>query len=236
MRFAQGNLPCRLTMMMTMMPMMAIVSCWMHNCRRSLINYRLDPPRRGFTEPGSGGALIDCRIESAGALSPNDCKTSSNGPGLGYNYDVCLSTNDPMGIESAVITYYFVLPNSTLFAIFILHLINYLSIHTYLKLIPMSILTSLQNQNAGTLDISPIGLRVKSSNGREPFLTPFQNIAVWSAVKFVVSPAEGGAAFLPLITDPENIDKRALFRPLRYCLPTHPLEMYKFQLCFSSPT
>nr|XP_029732655.1 uncharacterized protein LOC109405762 [Aedes albopictus] len=70
------------------------------------------------------------------------------------------------------------------------------------------------NQNAGTLDISPIGLRVKSSNGREPFLTPFQNIAVWSAVKFVVSPAEGGAAFLPLITDPENIDKRALFRPL----------------------
>ncbi|EAT35041.1 AAEL012768-PA, partial [Aedes aegypti] len=70
------------------------------------------------------------------------------------------------------------------------------------------------NQNAGTLDISPIGLRVKSTNGREPFLTPFQNIAVWSAVKFVVSPAEGGAAFLPLITDPENIDKRALFRPL----------------------
>ncbi|XP_062559801.1 uncharacterized protein LOC134224460 isoform X2 [Armigeres subalbatus] len=70
------------------------------------------------------------------------------------------------------------------------------------------------NQNAGTLDISPIGLRVKNSNGREPFLTPFQNIAVWSAVKFVVSPADGGAAFLPLITDPENIDKRALFRPL----------------------
>ncbi|XP_065082854.1 uncharacterized protein LOC135705187 [Ochlerotatus camptorhynchus] len=70
------------------------------------------------------------------------------------------------------------------------------------------------NQNAGTLDISPIGLRIKNSNGREPFLTPFQNIAVWSAVKFVVSPSEGGAAFLPLITDPENIDKQTLFRPL----------------------
>ncbi|XP_058447749.1 uncharacterized protein LOC131428104 isoform X2 [Malaya genurostris] len=70
------------------------------------------------------------------------------------------------------------------------------------------------NQNAGTLDISTIGLRVKTANGREPFVTPFQNIAVWSAVKFVVSASEGGAAFLPLITDPENIDKRALFRPL----------------------
>ncbi|XP_053690595.1 uncharacterized protein LOC128739187 [Sabethes cyaneus] len=70
------------------------------------------------------------------------------------------------------------------------------------------------NQNAGTLDISTIGLRVKATNGREPMITPFQNIAVWSAVKFVVSSSEGGAAFLPLITDPENIDKRALFRPI----------------------
>ncbi|XP_055603221.1 uncharacterized protein LOC129751631 isoform X2 [Uranotaenia lowii] len=70
------------------------------------------------------------------------------------------------------------------------------------------------NQNAGTLDISAIGLRVRTTNGREPLVTPFQNIAVWSAVKFVVSSSEGGAAFLPLITDPENIDKQALFRPL----------------------
>ncbi|EDS43224.1 conserved hypothetical protein [Culex quinquefasciatus] len=70
------------------------------------------------------------------------------------------------------------------------------------------------HQNAGTLDISTIGLRVKAANGREPLVTPFPNIAVWSAVKFVVSSSEGGAAFLPLITDPENIDKRALFRPL----------------------
>lgn len=37
---------------------------------------------------------------------------------------------------------------------------------------------------------------------------------MWSAVKFVVSASEGGAAFLPLITDPENIDKRSLFQPL----------------------
>ncbi|XP_055702862.1 uncharacterized protein LOC129801626 isoform X4 [Phlebotomus papatasi] len=70
------------------------------------------------------------------------------------------------------------------------------------------------NQNAGNLDISAKGLRVRLTNGREPLLTPFHNIAVWSAVKFVVSASEGGAAFLPLITDPENIDKSSLFRPL----------------------
>ncbi|XP_055679197.1 uncharacterized protein LOC129787529 isoform X1 [Lutzomyia longipalpis] len=70
------------------------------------------------------------------------------------------------------------------------------------------------NQNAGNLDICAKGLRVRLTNGREPLLTPFHNIAVWSAVKFVVSASEGGAAFLPLITDPENIDKSTLFRPL----------------------
>ncbi|XP_040156617.1 uncharacterized protein LOC120896507 isoform X1 [Anopheles arabiensis] len=69
-------------------------------------------------------------------------------------------------------------------------------------------------QTGGSLDISPIGLRVRAGSGKEPSVTPFQNIAVWSAVKFVVSGAEGGAAFLPLITDPENIDKSTLFRPL----------------------
>lgn len=53
-------------------------------------------------------------------------------------------------------------------------------------------------------------------NGQYAQMTPFHNIAVWSAVKFVVSPADGGAAFLPLITDPENIDKSSLFIPLRY--------------------
>ena len=73
-----------------------------------------------------------------------------------------------------------------------------------------------QNQNAGILDICARGLRVRSTNGRELQITPFQSIAVWSAVKFVVSQSEGGAAFLPLITDPENIDKSTLFRPLRW--------------------
>lgn len=75
--------------------------------------------------------------------------------------------------------------------------------------------THTQTQTGGSLDISPIGLRVRAGSGKEPSVTPFQNIAVWSAVKFVVSGAEGGAAFLPLITDPENIDKSTLFRPLR---------------------
>lgn len=82
----------------------------------------------------------------------------------------------------------------------------------------------MQMQNAGHMDISTKGLRIRVANGREPLLTPFHNIAVWSAVKFVVSAAEGGAAFLPLITDPENIDKSSLFFPLRlvYKSITHP--------------
>lgn len=50
-------------------------------------------------------------------------------------------------------------------------------------------------------------------------MTPFHNIAVWSAVKFVISQTEGGAAFLPLITDPENLDKKTLYQPLRYKAP-----------------
>ncbi|XP_032577126.1 uncharacterized protein LOC6606630 isoform X4 [Drosophila sechellia] len=79
--------------------------------------------------------------------------------------------------------------------------------------------------NSGSLDICATGLRVKISalaisNGaaapeeNEALITPFHNIAVWSAVKFVISDDDGGAAFLPLITDPENIDKTALFQPL----------------------
>jgi len=80
--------------------------------------------------------------------------------------------------------------------------------------------------NSGSLDICATGLRVKvsalaiSSGAGAPeesdaLITPFHNIAVWSAVKFVISDDDGGAAFLPLITDPENIDKTALFQPLR---------------------
>lgn len=56
---------------------------------------------------------------------------------------------------------------------------------------------------------------MRLTNGQYAQITPFHNIAVWSAVKFIVSPSEGGAAFLPLITDPENIDKRCLFKPLK---------------------
>lgn len=65
------------------------------------------------------------------------------------------------------------------------------------------------------MDICATGLRVRVSHGHYAQMTPFHNIAVWSAVKFVISPPDGGAAFLPLITDPENIDKSSLFVPLR---------------------
>lgn len=75
------------------------------------------------------------------------------------------------------------------------------------------------------LEICPSGLRVKLSNGRT-IITPFSNIAVWSAVKFVVSAEEGGAAFLPLITDPENIDKSSLFKPLRYIIVSISMFLY----------
>lgn len=43
-------------------------------------------------------------------------------------------------------------------------------------------------------------------------LNSFPTIAVWSAVKFVLH--EETYAFLPLITDPDNMDKQALFRAL----------------------
>ncbi|XP_075147077.1 uncharacterized protein LOC142221295 [Haematobia irritans] len=78
-----------------------------------------------------------------------------------------------------------------------------------------------EKRNVGTLDICATGLRVKITNKSNSTkstevgdITPFHNIAVWSAVKFTVSADDGGAAFLPLITSPENIDKSLLFQPL----------------------
>lgn len=46
-------------------------------------------------------------------------------------------------------------------------------------------------------------------------LNSFPTIAVWSAVKFVVHGKPSSSyAFLPLITDPDNMEKKALFRSL----------------------
>lgn len=46
-------------------------------------------------------------------------------------------------------------------------------------------------------------------------LNSFPTIAVWSAVKFVIhDSATRTYAFLPLITDPDNLDKQTLFRTL----------------------
>ncbi|CAH0402725.1 unnamed protein product [Chilo suppressalis] len=74
---------------------------------------------------------------------------------------------------------------------------------------------------AGRLEISKSGLKVryKGDKGDLEQLNPFPTIAVWSAVKFVVQPSEHESqdlsyAFLPLITDPDNIDRHALFRML----------------------
>ncbi|XP_063368458.1 uncharacterized protein LOC134656859 [Cydia amplana] len=73
----------------------------------------------------------------------------------------------------------------------------------------------------GRLEISKSGLKVryKGEKGDLEQLNPFPTIAVWSAVKFVVQSAEKenhdlSYAFLPLITDPDNIDRHALFKTL----------------------
>ncbi|XP_045770316.1 uncharacterized protein LOC123870881 isoform X1 [Maniola jurtina] len=73
----------------------------------------------------------------------------------------------------------------------------------------------------GRLEISKSGLKVryKGEKGDLEQLNPFPTIAVWSAVKFVVQPLEKDQnelsyAFVPLITDPDNIDRHALFKTL----------------------
>ncbi|KAF5291803.1 hypothetical protein FQA39_LY14291 [Lamprigera yunnana] len=67
------------------------------------------------------------------------------------------------------------------------------------------------------LEISTLGLKFQyeGDKGDSERLNPFPSIAVWSAVKFVLH--DNGSvsyAFLPLITDPDNIDKKSLFRNL----------------------
>lgn len=78
-----------------------------------------------------------------------------------------------------------------------------------------------KNTFSGRLEISRSGLKVryKGDKGDLEQLNPFPTIAVWSAVKFVVQPSEKenndlSFAFLPLITDPDNIDRHALFQTL----------------------
>ncbi|PSN34548.1 hypothetical protein C0J52_24357 [Blattella germanica] len=77
----------------------------------------------------------------------------------------------------------------------------------------------------GTLEINSSGLKVHhkgQDKGELEQLNPFPTIAVWAAVKFVCregSAKENGFkrmeyAFLPLIADPEAIDKGALFQAL----------------------
>ncbi|XP_023721776.1 uncharacterized protein LOC111872289 [Cryptotermes secundus] len=77
----------------------------------------------------------------------------------------------------------------------------------------------------GTLEINSSGLKVHhkgQDKGELEQLNPFPTIAVWAAVKFVCrvrGSRDGGLkgmeyAFLPLIADPEAIDKGALFQPL----------------------
>ena len=73
----------------------------------------------------------------------------------------------------------------------------------------------------GTLEINSSGLKVHhigQDKGELEQLNPFPTIAVWAAVKFVcrVPGSRNGMeyAFLPLIADPDAIDKGALFQPL----------------------
>lgn len=96
-------------------------------------------------------------------------------------------------------------------------------LQTPLKDLYFSYRRNLRHKSAltGRLEISKSGLKVryKGEKGDLEQLNPFPTIAVWSAVKFVVQPSEESEqdlsyAFLPLITDPDNIDRQALFKTL----------------------
>ncbi|XP_030755134.1 uncharacterized protein LOC115881683 isoform X2 [Sitophilus oryzae] len=72
---------------------------------------------------------------------------------------------------------------------------------------------------SGRLEISPQGLKVQyqGQSGDLEQMNSYPSIAVWSAVKFVIQETTGNClsyAFLPLITDPDNMDKQALFKNL----------------------
>nr|XP_023025649.1 uncharacterized protein LOC111513663 [Leptinotarsa decemlineata] len=69
----------------------------------------------------------------------------------------------------------------------------------------------------GRLEISSSGLKVQyqGEKGDLEQLNSFPTIAVWSAVKFVIHGSPKFTyAFLPLITDPDNMEKQTLFRTL----------------------
>ena len=80
-------------------------------------------------------------------------------------------------------------------------------------------------QLPGTMEISETGLKVnyirELHKGVQEIFNPFPTIAVWAAVKFVVKKepdVSGGIqhkfAFMPLIADPDDGGKTALFYPL----------------------
>ncbi|XP_044763630.1 uncharacterized protein LOC123320383 isoform X2 [Coccinella septempunctata] len=80
-------------------------------------------------------------------------------------------------------------------------------------------ITKPRKMLTGRLEISSQGLRVQYQGERGDLeqMNSFPTIAVWSAVKFVINDHDSSRisyAFLPLITDPDNIDKRTLFRNL----------------------
>ncbi|KAB0791157.1 hypothetical protein PPYR_02957 [Photinus pyralis] len=89
--------------------------------------------------------------------------------------------------------------------------------------------TKVKKPLTSRLEISTEGLRIQyeGEKGDLERLNPFSTIAVWSAVKFVLQDQHGeraSYAFLPLITDPDNMDKQMLFRKLngdeRRCVKT----------------
>lgn len=63
--------------------------------------------------------------------------------------------------------------------------------------------------------IENLYIEFKKISGDLEQLNSFPTIAVWSAVKFILQgDKKSSYAFLPLITDPDNIDKQQLFRSL----------------------